>query len=241
MGLDIMLRRFAKEADYTDGTNGVDYHTVDETDIERFKKLNMEHLICKRGVEYFDVEVFGITDDFKWCSTTFGDEGYPVHNMMDTKHELYELYEKVSNIDLPKVLPSEIEIDTIFTPEELALIKKSGYDGPLVQLSIGGYATLHSLCMFLNNKIRVTFHMKDCPVVIKTVDVFYTGEEIGYQRKGLNGNFYDEFTEEDYMVLTKERMQYVYDNYVLDDYKEHFKERLLDKFVDGETYCIYSW
>lgn len=83
--------------------------------------------------------------------------------------------------------------------------------------------------------------MKDCPVVIKTVDVFYTGEEIGYQRKGLNGNFYDEFTEEDYMVLTKERMQYVYDNYVLDDYKEQFKERLLDKFVDGETYCIYSW
>lgn len=83
----------------------------------------------------------------------------------------------------------------------------------------------------------------DFPRITKTVTgVYYEDVELAYQRKGLTQKYYEDYKagKFDFFVTNKVVMQDIYDNYVLEEYKDNFKE-LLDSFVQGETFAIFSW
>lgn len=77
----------------------------------------------------------------------------------------------------------------------------------------------------------------------KKVNVIYYGETVGYQRKGMNPQFYKDYDagKLNYFVLYKATLEMYRDTYVEDWIKEHFQKNIIDTFVEGETVAIFSW
>jgi len=75
------------------------------------------------------------------------------------------------------------------------------------------------------------------------VSVVYYDEEVGYQRKGMNSQFYKDYDagKLNYFVLDKATLEMYRDTYVDDCLKEHFQENIINPFVEGETVAIFSW
>lgn len=71
--------------------------------------------------------------------------------------------------------------------------------------------------------------------------VYYT--EVGYQRKGLNGQFYQDYEDGKigYFVWTKVELERYLDDYVEPDRKEYFKTNIVDVFEDGKDVCSFDW
>lgn len=71
--------------------------------------------------------------------------------------------------------------------------------------------------------------------------VYY--DELGYQRKGLNGQFYQDYEDGKigYFVWTKAELERYLEDYVEADRKEYFKEHIVDVFEDGKDVCTFDW
>ncbi len=95
--------------------------------------------------------------------------------------------------------------------------------------------------MFYINYDEVVTVVKPCPIFIR-------GRELGYQRKGANGQFYDDGMWDPNKIVTTKKVllehwrKYFSDNtneYYGKETKAHFKEHIIDKFVPGKSYVIY--
>ena len=79
-----------------------------------------------------------------------------------------------------------------------------------------------------------------CEVKIKSL--FY--EEVGYQRKGLNSNFYKDYEDGKIgkFVWTKEELERYKKDYCDNELsKNNFQENIIDNFTEGEDCVTFSW
>ena len=102
MGLDITLQRFLtkEEADNMPEPqySSKRYFHMDSVLRKKLYDMNMEKFIYKITDTFYDIKKYGIEDEkYKHFMTKFGDNGYPIHIMVDTSHELYPIYEKIQN------------------------------------------------------------------------------------------------------------------------------------------------
>lgn len=84
--------------------------------------------------------------------------------------------------------------------------------------------------------------MDELPV--KTVTVTVLGcDEIGYQRKGLTGEWYNKYDEGyfKYFETDKAKLEEILEHYCEDYAKENFKEQIVDRFVPGEMFVGFDW
>lgn len=90
---------------------------------------------------------------------------------------------------------------------------------------------------------RYEIRCSDLPTFDKQVSAVYYGETIGYQRKGMNEQFYKDYDagKLNYFVLDKATLEMYMETYVVDGMKEHFQENIIDPFIEGETAAIFSW
>lgn len=75
------------------------------------------------------------------------------------------------------------------------------------------------------------------------VDVIWE-DEVGYQRKGLNKKFYEDYNagKIGYFVWTKEELERYKEEYCDgEDAKEEFQRNIIDNFTDGECCAEFSW
>lgn len=101
-----------------------------------------------------------------------------------------------------------------------------------------------------NDEEELVFLGKDCPTYAKFDNCVYYGEEVGYQRKGFNGKFYEDYRSGKigYFVADKKELERYRDEYSQDwegdepgTMKKHFQENIIDKYVDGETVVTFDW
>lgn len=94
----------------------------------------------------------------------------------------------------------------------------------------------------------IVFEEEVYPTKIVTEKGFFVGEEVGYQRKGANKRFYDDGKwDNNTVVIDRETLLDDWEKYFSDEddayygknAKQHFKENIIDKFVDGETIVCY--
>lgn len=84
------------------------------------------------------------------------------------------------------------------------------------------------------------------PTYTKRNTVAYWVEE-GYQRKGLNAQFYQDYRDGKigYYVYTLDELKRYKEDYCITeedfDYKEHFQEQIIDKFIEGECVVSFDW
>lgn len=94
----------------------------------------------------------------------------------------------------------------------------------------------------------IVFEEEVYPTKIVMEKGFFVGKEVGYQRKGANKRFYDDGKwDNNTVVIDRETLLDDWEKYFSDEddayygknAKQHFKENIIDKFVDGETIVCY--
>lgn len=94
----------------------------------------------------------------------------------------------------------------------------------------------------------IVFEEEVYPTKIVMEKGFFVGKEVGYQRKGANKRFYDDGKwDNNTVVIDRKTLLDDWEKYFSDEddayygknAKQHFKENIIDKFVDGETIVCY--
>lgn len=221
MGLDITLYRLKheknKESDFE--------YILDDHEVERFKDTPIEKYIKNKENQYYDFDKTPYGDDRYQLNMQSFQDGDVLFQFLDTGHELYPLCQNM--------MTSGSEKAYVITDEDVKLAKK--YDIKLV----AGEEIDYNRNLY--DKVHVIVKGSDLPLRTD-IDQIFIGDEIGYQRKGLNGDFYSEFTKDDITVVKRDRLEYIYQNYCNDkEVQEHFKAVILDQFVEGEMFVFFSW
>ena len=246
MGLDISLykaRRYDKES----GTG--DYFTMtDERDPEMDEKFG--HLYVDIEEEYFDFEKAGITDETPCLRMQQGSpDGGDFHFGL-RKHPLYPLFEKFSHhygeLARPKTVEEgEKTVNEVVSPY-LDELRKAGWKDsePFFVKANGDGYTFYPLTDFLHDVTNVVYHgKKDLPTKI-VIDKVLGYDEIGYQRKGLKGEWYDAYERGDfkYFCTEKRKLEEIRDNYCSDEeIKEYFDKTFVQPFIEGEMFVGFDW
>lgn len=93
------------------------------------------------------------------------------------------------------------------------------------------------------NELVITINAKDVPLKkVVTKCIYY--KEVGYQRKGLNSKFYEDFDNgkiEDLVWTLAELERYKKDYCDTDEDKQCFQENIINKFVEGKCVVEFSW
>ena len=95
----------------------------------------------------------------------------------------------------------------------------------------------------IDTKERVNIDLNKVPTYNKTISIIGY-EEVGYQRKGLNGIFYDDYEKHKigyYVWSKKELERYKQDYCNSDDEKKDFQENIINKFIEGECCVTFDW
>lgn len=95
----------------------------------------------------------------------------------------------------------------------------------------------------------VIFKTSEIPThIVRVKGFFCKNEELGYQRKGANAQFYkDGKWDDNTVVIDRKTVLDDWEKYFSDEddayygenAKQHFKENIIDNFVDGETIVCY--
>lgn len=103
-------------------------------------------------------------------------------------------------------------------------------------------------------KVKVKVYWRDLPKKTVEIKVIYR-DEIGYQRKGLNDQFYKDYNDGKigYFVWTKDELERYKKDYCGEDHvseydrhyictpKRDFQEAIIDTFVEGECCVCFDW
>lgn len=161
----------------------------------------------------------------------------------------------------PAIIGSKFEVEA---PVEYIdfdpLFKKLGLNEDDYSCIVSCYGGGRARFEFLPNSIStesdrktieentIVFEEEVYPTKIVMEKGFFAGEEVGYQRKGANKRFYDDGKWDDNtVVIDRETLLDDWKKYFSDEddayygenAKQHFKENIIDKFVDGETIVCY--
>ena len=234
MGLDIYTHRLTK-------TKSDNFFGLDDKQIAQFKKDGLGDFICTKEEEFLDFPAyFGVTKDeyydiYEFIEMSWSTNEEEKYSFIDKKNIFYNLHQAFfNNIYCSKEL--------ILVERDLELLRVNhvipkDFDITSEDQKREAYDKLDKIVIV---DVIIT---SDFPKIVQTVTgVYYKGGELAYQRKGLTQKYYEDYNEGkfDFFVTNKAVMQDIYDNYVLEEYKDNFKE-LLDSFVQGETVAIFSW
>ena len=233
MGLDIYTHRLTK-------TKSDNFFELDDKQIAQFKKDGLGDFICTKEETFLDFPAyFGVTEDEYYdryeCISMSCSNKEEKYSFIDKKNIFYNLHQAFfDNIYFSKEL--------ILAERDLELLRVNhvipkNFDITSEAQRRKAYNKLDKIVKF---DVIIT---SDFPRIAQTVTgVYYEDGKLAYQRKGLTQKYYEDYKSGkfDFFVTNKAVMQDIYDNYVLEDYKDNFKE-LLDSFVQGETVAIFSW
>jgi hypothetical protein len=259
MGLDISVYKVKKT---TNPDEIEDFYILsDFPELEVFKDF-----VFEKTNTYYDIEgslndLGYKLDEVEWRSTNYGK--IDTYLYVDKKHELYDAFVYLGSVwdkcyfDTKKDL-KESEYYQKYL-EFLPLLKKSGYRPSYKFLATGTgktYYCLNSANHFCVRKVK--FKLKG-PKTFQQVDRCIAFDEVGYQRKGANTQFYADDMWDSPCILTSEVLLSHWKKYfsyktpeskggwgsgvefTLEDYemKYRFKENIIDNFIEGETFVIY--
>lgn len=262
MGLDITLQRLTKvvpQGQY------VDFITLDTELKKEFKKHGLDKFNTYRHNTYYDFKKYFKSigrniKDFRNVGACWGSKTYFDFN--DTKHPLYKiikrLNKKYNRYIFDVVSDKPFTVKDLFTKKELELLKE--YD---LQDNLNGENAISRKChrssedepqrycvgMIMFDILHATIFRvfeESIPTFTKRKSVAYWVEE-GYQRKGLNGQFYQDYKDGKigYYVYTLDELKRYKEDYCVTeenfDYKEHFQKQIIDKFVEGECVVSFDW
>lgn len=234
MGLDIYTHRLTK-------TKSDNFFALNDKEVTQFKKDGLGDFICTKEETFLDFPAyFGVTkneyyDKYECAGVSCSNEEEK-YAFIDKKNPLYAIHQKICSI---LFFSGPVYNGIGLTEEDTKVLK----DNNLVLKDFTNdslHSIIDSLCELL--KIEVVITPNFPRITLTVTGVYYEDEELAYQRNGLTQKYYEDYKvgKFNFFVTNKAVMQDIYDNYVLEEYKDNFK-KLLDSFVQGETIAIFSW
>jgi hypothetical protein len=122
----------------------------------------------------------------------------------------------------------------------------------------GCFMTVSPKGVECTDETKIVIDLKRVPTYEKALKVLFFSE-VGYQRKGLNGKFYEDYEagKIGYFVWTKAELERYKQDYCDEPYefvypngeksgkmvypKDNFQKNIIDKFVEGEDCVTFSW
>lgn len=104
---------------------------------------------------------------------------------------------------------------------------------------VGGWDAYQSDC----DKIQIKIDLDKVPTKLVTIKVIYY-KEIGYQRKGLNSDFYKDYRDGKigYFVWSKSELERYKHDYCDESYiKNDFQKNIINEFEDGKDCVTFDW
>lgn len=258
MGLDVSVMR-PKKVEVV-GEDDYSYRLEDNPELEIFKDFAID-----KTNTYYDVigEVNKLgfeIQDLDWVSTEYGRKvTYVFYN---TKHELYEAYEYLREVWSHCYCETRKEL---FKSEEykgflkfLPVLKKYGYR-TLYKFTRGEKTSYNLTSAFDFLRRKLVIKIVEPPTYDK-VEKCIICDEVGYQRKGANAKFYEDGMWGGPMVVDSKTLDEHWNKYFSeqtpdseggwgsdleynlenDEMRSRFKENIIDKFVEGETFVAYQ-
>ncbi len=258
MGLDITVHKLIKNEQKDDSRHVI----VSKEELEKLKQYGLDKYIQKKKVKYMNLKkglqemgykpknmiyrsaCYGCRDKTKpECYYEYYDKTHPLlkifkrlNKKYGTKH-YYEIeFEKPFTI---KQLLTKREIELLkqygFTDYTFACSKETVKDGKVVY-------TLGGLFYDIEDSLSIYLDIDNVPTYNK-VHQCYFWREVGYQRKGFNSKFYEDYTNGKigYFVYSLEELKRYKEDYCEDDMKENFQKRVIDNFVEGECVVSFDW
>ena len=233
MGLDIYTHRLTK-------TKSDNFFALNDKEVTQFKKDGLGDFIYTKEENFLDFSAyFGVTENEYYdryecvgVSCSNEEEKYAFIDKKNIFNNLHKAF--FNNIYCSKEL--------ILAERDLELLRVNhvipkDFDITSEAQRREAYDKLYKIVII---DVIIT---PDFPRITQTVTgVYYEYPELAYQRKGLIQKYYEDYKagKFDFFVTNKAVMQDIYDNYVLEEYKDNFK-KLLDSFMQGETIAIFSW
>lgn len=240
MGLDITVEKLVRSRDANEECT---FYTFNESHIKKLVDSGLEEFISEKENEYYDFVKFfnneNYTDEWEW-SMSFYKNGRNVQAWIWKGHPLYPLYNKSRDcITNPEEL--------VVTDEEKQLLVEYNYAPSVDKLKIlnknnHGKNSIGDLFIFLDEIVSREFFDDDIPTYKQTDKGIYTKETCGYQRRGLNQEFYKSFKIDDYFVYKLSELEMIRDKYTDDkESAENFQRNIIDNFTEGEDVVTFDW
>jgi hypothetical protein len=225
------------------------------------------HLAFEKTNRYYDIEgaikAKGVNpDDLLGSSQSYGKS--VTFTFINTKHELYEahqfLQDNWNNYFDTKAEFLASDVYKTFKEKYCDLLVKNGWRKSYKFFATGSKTTHYNLVNanhFCQRKVEVKIrNPKKNPRVDKCLDC----EEVGYQRKGANQQFYEDGMWGSEPVFDMATLLEHWEKYFsaptpeskggwgsgteydleADEMRKRFKENIIDKFVEGETFVYYG-
>jgi len=260
MGLDIVLGKPVKIDNFTEEDD--DYILLsDVPELELFKSFAID-----KTNSYFDLESTAKKrdidlNDLEWRSTQYGEN--TVFKYFNTKHELFETYKLLNEIWHKVYFKTRNQLFNSFEfkqyREHIPILKKYGYKQLYKFYARGNkkhYFNLNWAWKLAEKKCTVTIID---PEVTSKVEKCIKYEKIGYQRKGANKKFYEDEMWDSPCIVDSKTLNEVWEKYFSyntpdskggygsgveydlsdDEMRKYFKENIIDKFIEGETFVMF--
>lgn len=225
------------------------------------------HFLFEKKNRYYDIE--GAIKEAGYdlevlMNTSIAYGSTTVFTFVNTKHELYEAYEFLQDnwhhyYDTKADLLASEAYKT-FKEKYCDLLVKHGWRKSYKFFATGSKTTHYNLVSanhFCEKKVKV--NIKN-PKTKPKVDMCLDCEEVGYQRKGANQQFYEDGMWSSEPVCDKATLLEHWEKYFsaptpdskggwgsgteydleAAEMRKRFKENIVDKFVEGETFVYYG-
>lgn len=244
MGLDITLYRAVKKCSNTEDDSEIFFDRECQDMLNDFKSVIPAEYFHECSEDYLDWEKVGVSDDtHEFCMSEAASDRRSYVKFFVLTHELSPVYinfrEAFYNMNTSYIIPdSDIEI-----------LNKYGWNdykygtlhvSDLKDNTVTTSAEYYLLYNFIDSIISKVIYIDDVPLYKEHGVKLYMKEK-GYQRRGATPAFYDNYTDDMEWVLSKDKLRYIYNNYIKEEYKEHFKKNILDPFVNGKHFVHFSW
>ena len=188
-------------------------------------------------VEY---EEYVIEPGWRWKGSQYSND--VVHTFVNTRHILYPAYKWINDhwskayfLSSEELLNSRIF--KTFERKWLPLLLEFGWEETYPFFATGNqtqYYCLNHADRFLESQVQI--QITNPPIITKEVVCIFA-EEIGYQRKGANEQFYtDKMWDSDKPVILLSTLLEHRDKYFSES---NFQINIIDKFIEGQSFVLY--
>ena len=251
MGLDITVKKLLPLGNRNRDEINVDDIFVLNNETSELSKFRDKFCFMKENSYYNlegDLNKKGYNiEQLEWRGEEYGENvTFRYHNKL---HPLYEVYKWLDTIWSKTYFDSkwllyQSEYYKHFIDNFVKICEDNGWKRKYKFYASGNkktYWTLVNIWKFCEKKISVKLIN---PSTIRKMDDCINYMEVGYQRKGANKLFYeDRRLDNIWCITTKDELIDHWEKYFseTEQLKKDFKESIIDRFIENETFVTYSW
>lgn len=258
MGLDITVYKVVPIGN-RDPEKIEDYYPIGDSNLSAFSALSFDKTLQEYNWNKIFSDLGYNPNDLEWLSSGGLEEDYDKVESGDENaiirveccfrnkaSDLYDAYLFLNKVWSKSYFEKREDLENFdgykeFKEKYCDLLIQNGWEEDYAFFASGSgvnYFNLVNAYHFVDEKTKIRIIE---PEISKKIEKCICVEEVGYQRKGANQQFYDDGMWDAPCVLQKDVLYNHWYKYFSDTQSQmdDFQINIVDKFIEGETFVIY--